>query len=111
MERGVPVYLRSHNGPELMALQVRNWRRRTGVTTVCIEAGSPWENAPVESFTGQFRDGGPNREIFCIRWRGHKGSWNAGGRSATGCDRTVPWAIGPQLQKQSNRNRCAQDYH
>ena len=37
-----------------------------------IEAGSPWENAHVESFNGQFRDVCLNREIFCIRWRGHK---------------------------------------
>ncbi len=72
MERGVPVYLRSNNGPELTAHRVRNWRHRTGVTTLFIEAGSPWENGHVESFNGQFRDGCLNREIFCIRWRGQK---------------------------------------
>ena len=72
MARGVPVYLRSNNGPELMAHRVRNWRRRTGVTTLFIEAGSPWENAHVESFNGQFRDGGPNREIFYDQWLGKK---------------------------------------
>ena len=72
MARGVPVYLRSNNGPELMAHRVRNRRRRTGVTTLFIEAGSPWENAHIESFNGQFRDGCPNREIFCLRWRGQK---------------------------------------
>ena len=67
MERGVPVYLRSNNGPELLAHRVRNRRRRTGVTTLFIEAGSPWEVAHVESFNGQFRDVFLNREIFCIR--------------------------------------------
>ena len=69
-----------------------------------IEAGSPWENAHVESFNGQFRDGCLNREIFCIRWRGaevlmerwrQKCTW-VRPHSALGHRPPAPEAIEPQ---------------
>ena len=64
VERGVPGYIRSDNGSEFTAQLVREWLHRTGVETLYIEPGSPWENGYVESFNGKLRDELLNREIF-----------------------------------------------
>ena len=64
MQRGVPDYIRSDNGPEFTARVVRDWLHRLGVKTLFIEPGSPWENGYIESFNGKFRDELLNREIF-----------------------------------------------
>jgi transposase InsO family protein len=63
-ERGVPVHLRSDNGPEFTAKRVREWLNRLAVKPLFIEPGSPWENGYVESFNGKLRDELLNREIF-----------------------------------------------
>ena len=61
---GVPNHLRSDNGPEFVAQQVRAWLTRLGVTTLFIAPGSPWENGYCESFIGKLRDELLDREIF-----------------------------------------------
>jgi putative transposase len=63
-ERGTPAYLRSDNGPELVARQVRTWLGVKGVQTLYIEPGSPWQNAKAESFNGRLRDECLNMEWF-----------------------------------------------
>ena len=62
--RGAPTYLRSDNGPEFIAEAVKAWLRASGVSTLYIEPGSPWENAYSESFNGRLRDELLNREEF-----------------------------------------------
>jgi transposase InsO family protein len=62
--RGVPTHLRSDNGSEFIANQLREWLTRLGVKTLFIEPGSPWENGYVESFNGKMRDELLDREIF-----------------------------------------------
>lgn len=64
IERGLPDYIRSDNGPEFAAKQIRTWLERLGVGTLFIEPGSPWENGYVESFNGKLRDECLNREVF-----------------------------------------------
>jgi putative transposase len=54
--RGIPEYLRSDNGPEFVARELRKWRARLGTGTLYIEPGSPWENGYCESFNGKLRD-------------------------------------------------------
>lgn len=63
-ERGTPRYLRSDNGPEFIATAVKEWLSASGVATLYIEPGSPWENAYVESFNSRFRDELLDRELF-----------------------------------------------
>ena len=60
----VPTYLRSDNGPEFIATQLRQWLTRLVVKTLFIEPGSPWENGYIESFNGKMRDELLDREIF-----------------------------------------------
>jgi len=62
--RGIPEHIRSDNGSEFTAKEVRKWLARLGVKTLFIEPGSPWENGYVESFNGKLRDELLNREIF-----------------------------------------------
>jgi len=62
--RGVPKFIRSDNGPEFVAKELRKWLGSVGVGTLYIEPGSPWENGYCESFNGKLRDECLNGEIF-----------------------------------------------
>ena len=62
--RGVPEHIRSDNGPEFTAREIRKWLANIGVKTLYIEPGSPWENGYIESFNGKLRDELLNREVF-----------------------------------------------
>lgn len=55
-ERGAPAFIRMDNGPELIAWALRDWCRLSGLGTIYIEPGSPWENPWIESFNGRSRD-------------------------------------------------------
>jgi len=39
--RGIPEHIRSDNGPEFVAKELRKWLGRVGVGTLYIEPGSP----------------------------------------------------------------------
>ena len=62
--RGVTEHIRSDNGTEFTASEIRKWLSCLGVKTLFIEPGSPWENGYIESFNGKLRDELLNREIF-----------------------------------------------
>jgi len=62
--RGEPAYIRSDNGPEFTAKQVKKWLKSMGVKTLFIGPGSPWENGYIESFNAHLRDEFLDREIF-----------------------------------------------
>ena len=62
--RGIPEHIRSDNGTEFTAREIRKWLSSLGVKTLFIEPGSPWENGYIESFNGKLRDELLNREIF-----------------------------------------------
>jgi transposase InsO family protein len=61
---GTPQYIRSDNGPEMVAKVLRQWLSGLGTTSLYIEPGSPWENGYCESFNGKLRDECLNGEIF-----------------------------------------------
>ena len=62
--RGVPVHIRSDNGPEFIAKAVREWIVAVGAKAAFIEPGSPWENGYCESLNARLRDELLNGEIF-----------------------------------------------
>jgi putative transposase len=62
--RGVPEYIRSDNGPEFLAQELRQWLGKLRTGTLYIKRGSPWENGYCESFNGKLRDECLNGEIF-----------------------------------------------
>ena len=62
--RGIPEHIRSDNGPEFAAKELRKWLGKVGTGTLYIEPGSPWENGYCESFNGKLRDECLNGEIF-----------------------------------------------
>ena len=62
--KGVPEHLRSDNGPEFVARDLRKWLAGTGAKTAYIEPGSPWENGYCESFNSKLRDELLDGEIF-----------------------------------------------
>lgn len=53
--RGAPEYIRSDNGSEFIADVVKGWLATSGVKTIYIEPGSPWQNPYVESFHDKMR--------------------------------------------------------
>jgi len=63
-QRGYPEFLRCDNGPEFIAVAIRDWCRFSGVGTSFIEPGSPWQNPYVESFNARARDELFSREVF-----------------------------------------------
>ena len=62
--RGEPAFIRSDNGPEFVAKAVKRWLAASGVETLYIEPGSPWENAYSETFISRFGDELLKREVF-----------------------------------------------
>ena len=62
--RGIPAWIRSDNGPELVAGAVRQWIAAVGARTAFIEPSSPWENGYIESFNARLRDELLNGEVF-----------------------------------------------
>ena len=77
---GPPEHIRSDNGPEFVARNVRSWLDRIGVKTLYIEPGTPWENGYCESFNSKLRDELLECEQFSTlyeaqvlieRWRRH----------------------------------------
>ncbi len=63
-ERGAPEHIRSDNGPEFIAVALKRWLSASGVGTLYIEPGAPWENAYSETFVSRLRDELLNREVF-----------------------------------------------
>jgi transposase InsO family protein len=46
--RGVPLHIRSGQGPEFVAEAVKGWIAGVGAATASIEKASPWETDEVE---------------------------------------------------------------
>ena len=61
---GVPAFVRSDNGPEMIARVLPQWLSGLGTKSLYIEPGSPWENGYCKSFNGKLRDELLNGEIF-----------------------------------------------
>ena len=56
--------MRSDDGPEFVAKDVRSCIEAVGARTAFIEPGSPRENGYVQSFNARFRDELLYREVF-----------------------------------------------
>lgn len=64
IERAAPEHIRSDNGPEFIAAEIRAWIKKVGSSTLFIEPGAPWENAYIESFNSKLRDELLSCELF-----------------------------------------------
>jgi putative transposase len=64
IERGLPLQIRSDNGPEFVSKAVEQWAYENGVDWHFIEPGKPIENAYIESFNARFRDECLNENWF-----------------------------------------------
>jgi putative transposase len=67
MAKGWPAFLRSDNGPEFIAHDLRTWLMAAGAQTFYIPPGSPWNNGVAESFNSMLRDECLNMEAFSSR--------------------------------------------
>ena len=113
--RGCPAYIRSDNGPEFVSKAVQGWLHPSGVDTLYIAPGSPWENGYVESFNSRLRDELLNRELFlnmdelryvADRWRMDYNHY----RPHSSLDYMAPAAFGAMcLEQGSGSLRLTQD--
>ena len=55
LQRGIPQFIRSDNGPEFIAKKLMKWMQLLEVKPLFIHPGSPWENGYCESFNGKMR--------------------------------------------------------
>jgi len=102
--RGIPEHIRSDNGPEFIAQELRKWLAKVGTGVLYIEPGSPWENGYCESFNGKLRDECLNGEIFYSlkeaqivieQWRVKYNTRRP--HSALGYRPPAPEAVAPQM--------------
>ena len=56
--------MRSDNGPEFVAKELRQWPAKVGMGKLYIEPGNPWENGYGEGCNEKLRDACWNGEIF-----------------------------------------------
>lgn len=77
---GMPLCLRSDNGPEFVSTALLKWVNEESLALLLIEPGKPWQNGTNESFNGKFRDECLSAEWFRNRmeakviiedWRNH----------------------------------------
>jgi putative transposase len=64
VERGMPEFIRSDNGPEFIARAVRDFLEKRGGKTAFVAPGAPWENAYSETFNSRLGDELLKRELF-----------------------------------------------
>jgi putative transposase len=62
--RGFPAAVRTDQGPEFTSRAFMAWAHRRGVRHLLNDAGSPTQNAYIESFNGKFRDECLNEQWF-----------------------------------------------
>lgn len=110
LERGVPKHVRSDNGSEFIASEVRAWFNKLELDPLFITPGSPWENGYIESFNGKLRDELLNGEIFYSlkeaqvmieRWRQHYNTKRP--HSALGYRPPAPETFTPKRLPLANR--------
>jgi putative transposase len=79
-ERGWPRHIRSDNGPEFITDAIREWLGPSGVRTLYVAPGDPWENGYVESFPSRVRDERLDAELFAslAEARVLAAAWKAG---------------------------------
>jgi len=63
-ERGVPEFIRSDNGPEFIAHDLKVWLAVQDALPRYIDPGKPWQNGVAESFHARLRDELLNVEVF-----------------------------------------------
>lgn len=55
-QHGIPKHIRSDNGSEFIAKEMKKWLTKMDVETMYIEPGAPWQNGYAESFNSRLRD-------------------------------------------------------
>lgn len=106
VSKGVPEHIRSDNGPEFIARDLRKWLAGVSTKPMYIEPGSPWENGYCESFNSKLQDEFLKGEIFyslkelrvlASRWRHYYNTDRP--HSAPGYRPPAPEAIRPPNNK------------
>ena len=107
--RAAPSFVRSDNGPEFIAAEVKAWLTGSGSAPHYIDPGCPWQNGFVESFHGKLRDEFLSREAFAsvkeaqVRLAAHR-RWYNEERPHSSLKYLSPAAFKQAWQKQSQQS-------
>jgi len=66
--KGIPEHIRSDNGSEFTAREVKKWLCILEIKPLYIEPGSPWENGYIERFNGTLRNEVLDGETIDTLW-------------------------------------------
>ncbi len=88
--RGCPKFIRSDNGPEFACQAVKKWLNDSGVGSLFIEPGSPWENGYIESFNGNL-EMSTSMANFSYAWPKRNILWIVGGWTIITIGCTACW--------------------
>ncbi len=108
LQRGAPAFVRSDNGGEFIAVEVRRALEAVGARPAFIAPGSPWQNGFVESFHGRLRDECLDREAFLtvretqVCLEGHRRFYNEE-RPHSALGYVAPAAFRREWQSKSNQ--------
>jgi transposase InsO family protein len=94
--RGGPTFIRSDNGAEFVAKAIKRWLEASGVETLYIEPGSPWENAYSETFISRFSDELLKRGNSSAIYSKLRCRWRITANTKTTTGHTAHWATKPQ---------------
>lgn len=64
IEHDIPKYIRSDNGSDFVAAELRQWLATTGSPTLYFEPASLWENGYCDGFNSKLRDEFLNNDIL-----------------------------------------------
>ena len=81
-DHSAPENIRSDNGAEFVAAAVQAWLAHSGIETLYIDPGKPWQNGKEERFNGTVRDECLNGHLFyslaesCVRLNTFRNQYN-----------------------------------
>jgi putative transposase len=108
--RGTPAFLRSDNGGEFIAGELKALLSEAGVASYFIDPGSPWQNGFIESFHSRLRDELLNREAFAslaemrLRLASHR-NWYNQERIHSSLDYLTPEEFHQQWKEQRQKEQ------
>ena len=104
---GLPTYIRSDNGPEMVAKVLREWLTGLGTRNLYIEPGSPWEKGSANPSTASSGMNASMARSSTVSGK-HRSSSSNGASTTTRNARTQPGlqaACAPHHRTKTNPSR------
>jgi hypothetical protein len=108
--RGIPGHIRSDNGPEFVAMAVREWIAAVGAKTAYIKRDSPWENGRTATVKASTRSSVTNCSTVNVLFTRLPTTGN-GGLNARASGSTIRPSRSARARTAPNRKLTSQPDH